>query len=86
VYQHAYLSADKKSIEVPVATRPMFSFGKALSLPRPFGPAHTLKPRGYEVMADGQFIGVLGEGPVAGQIVIVLNWFAELKSRVPSAR
>jgi hypothetical protein len=57
-----------------------------MSLPRPFGPAHLLKPRGYDVLPDGRFIGVPGEGPATSQIVVVLNWFAELKSRVPSAR
>ena len=73
---------------VPVVTRPAFRFGQAVPLPRPFGPAHTLKPRAYDVLPDGRFLGVhpAAQDIAAGQIVVVLDWFAELRSRVPPAK
>ena len=44
--------------------------------------------RSYEVSADGQrflMIKELSEGtPMASSIVVVLNWFEELKARVPT--
>jgi serine/threonine-protein kinase len=75
---------------VPVTVRPTFSFGNAAALPRPSGNAHTLKPRAYDVLPDGRFIGAV---PLSydfqrgtGQLVVVLNWFSELQARLAASK
>ena len=75
---------------VHVVTHPSFGFGKATPIPRPFGPANALKPRAYDVMPDGRFVGVVPPSASkelgADQIVVVLDWFDELRARVPVVR
>ena len=72
---------------VPVTVNPKFSFGKPISLPRSAGNAHTLKPRAYDVMRDGRFIGAVWRSGTAeangSDIVVVVNWLSELEMRVP---
>jgi Tol biopolymer transport system component len=72
---------------VPVTVSPKFSFGIPISLPRSAGNAHTLKPRAYDVMRDGRFIGAVWRSGTAeghgSDIVVVVNWLSELKMRVP---
>jgi hypothetical protein len=57
-------------------------------VPRRFGIADPSNPRPYDTLRDGRLIGVAmpglnqtGSGPA--QIQVVLNWFEELKARVP---
>ncbi len=77
---------------VPISTEPSFSFGNAAPLPQP--PAGTLLfvsgvERNYDISPDGEQF--LFASPVQSesretpslQINIVLNWFEELKERVP---
>jgi eukaryotic-like serine/threonine-protein kinase len=76
---------------VSVTTRPTFTFGTPVLLPRPFverGPAFE---RNHDITFDGtRFLGVVAAGqsasgaPAAPQIQVVLNWFEELKARVPT--
>ena len=77
---------------VSVTTRPTFTFGNRVPLPRPFverGPAFE---RNHDITRDGKrFLGVVPAGqsstsgaPAASQIQVVLNWFEELKARVPT--
>ena len=76
-----------------VATQPDFAFGNSSPLPKPsfwLDNAGDLT-RQYDVMPDGQrFIvrisaGSAGQADAGGQtqIQVVLNWFEELKQRVP---
>jgi Tol biopolymer transport system component len=80
-------TADPLKIRVmamPVTTTPTFSAGTPQMLFE--GPFRVDGPfRGYDVTADGQrFVMVLGEAPArVSQMVLVQNWFEELKSRVP---
>jgi hypothetical protein len=59
-------------------------------IPRPFLSVAPPFPRNYDVTSDGRFIGVAiasqaSSGmPAAPQIHVVLNWFEELKHRVPT--
>ena len=52
-----------------------------------FGPRNQ---RNYDVMPDGRMLGVIRAGQVQSwgstpqQIQVVLNWFEELKRRVPT--
>ena len=79
---------------VSVTTRPTFTFGNRVPLPRPFverGPAFE---RNHDITRDGKrFLGVVAAGqntvygaPAGPQIQVVLNWFEELKTKVPAAK
>ena len=95
---HPLWSADGKELfynpgpgafaSVGISTRPTLAFGKPTVLRRPFGGASTVTRRPYDIMPDGRFVsaaeGSLADGrPAAGEIRVVLNWFEELKARVP---
>jgi serine/threonine-protein kinase len=75
---------------VRVATAPRFAFGNAVTLPRPFllSPPDSRRP--YDITPRGKFVGFIPAGQtetgasIAPQIQVVLNWFEELKQRVPS--
>jgi serine/threonine-protein kinase len=74
---------------VRVTTEPTFTFTNASSLPRRFGIADPANSRPYDTLPDGRLLGVAvpglnqtGSGPA--QIHVVLNWFEELKARVPA--
>ena len=73
-----------------ITTQPSFAFSAPVPMPR--GGAIGLGPtaqRNYDVMPDGRILGVVAAGQTqsAGsttpQIQVVLNWFEELKQRVP---
>jgi serine/threonine-protein kinase len=77
---------------VSVTTRPAFTFGDPVTMPRVFlerGPGFE---RNNDITRDGkQFLGVVAPGQstassaaAAPQIQVVLNWFEELKARVPT--
>ena len=75
---------------VPVTTRPTFAFGKPVALPRPFPGAPPQARRSYDITPDGKFVSPIPAGQsrsgtaAAPQIQVVLNWFTELKQRVPT--
>jgi hypothetical protein len=72
-----------------VTTRPTFTFGNPVPVPRRFvdrGPAFE---RNNDITLDGKrFLGVVAAGQnaasavAAPQIQVVLNWFEELKARM----
>jgi Tol biopolymer transport system component len=77
---------------VSVTTRPAFTFGNPVTMPRVFldrGPGFE---RNNDITRDGkQFLGVVAAGQntasgaaAAPQIQVVLNWTEELKARVPT--
>jgi serine/threonine-protein kinase len=79
-------------VVVSVTTRPTFTFGNPVPLPKAFverGPAFE---RNNDITLDGKrFLGVVAAGQIAAagvsdapQIQVVLNWFEELKARVPT--
>ncbi len=69
---------------VPVQPGAIFSFMPAQLL---FEQSHVVsgQPPSYDVAADGRFLMVKGDrAPVAAPpIVLTLDWFEELKRRVP---
>jgi serine/threonine-protein kinase len=76
---------------VRITTQPSFTVGEAMSVPRPFQGASTNFERPYDISRDGQhFLGLIeasqtqSGAPATQQIQVVLNWFEELKARVPS--
>jgi hypothetical protein len=82
-----YRSGDKM-MAVDTATQPSFAPGKPRTLFE--GPylQSPLTAANYDVSPDGQqFLMVKrseAEGPAPTQINVVLNWFEELKRRVPA--
>ena len=86
-----YSRGPDRFVAVSVTTRPTFTFGNPVPVPRPFierGPAFE---RNNDITLDGKrFLGVVAAGqtasgaPAAPQIQVVLNWFEELKARVPT--
>jgi hypothetical protein len=78
---------------VSVTTRPAFSFTEPVPLSLGSfinrGPSYE---RQRDILPDGRFIGVVAAGqtpagrsgsPVAPEIRVILNWFEDLKVRVP---
>ena len=74
-----------------ITTQPSFAFGSPVPFSR--GGAVTVGPpgrRNQDIMPDGRFLGVIDGGQTipAGfpRIHVVLNWFEELKAKVPSKK
>ena len=74
---------------VSVTTSPTFVFGNPVAIRRPFPAAGPTLPRAYDITPDGRFVAAVAAGPDATltpRIEMVLNWFEELKQRVPAGR
>jgi serine/threonine-protein kinase len=79
-------------VAVSVTTQPTFTFGNPVPLLPRFFDSGAGFERNSDITLDGKrFIGVVPAGqnaaaaaPVAPQIQVVLNWFEELKARVPT--
>ena len=77
---------------VSVTTDPTFSFGKAVTVPRPFQPGAPNSETLYDVLPTrpaGSSVSSHRAGPIPShasnrEMTVVLNWFEELKARVPS--
>jgi serine/threonine-protein kinase len=76
---------------VSVATQPTVSFGKLTNVPaRVTARRGSSSLRAHDILPDGRFVGFVPVGDsdptdLAGaQIRVVLNWFEELKARVPT--
>jgi Tol biopolymer transport system component len=76
---------------VRITTQPSFTVGEAMPVPHPFMSATPNFERPYDISRDGQhFLGLIDAAqtqsgaPAAQQIQVVLNWFEELKARVPT--
>jgi serine/threonine-protein kinase len=72
---------------VTVTAQAGFTFGFPVYIPlRPFTPG-TTSPRNVDVTANGKFISIVSPdqagSPGSQQLNVVLNWFEELKQRVP---
>ena len=80
-----YVPAPARFSAVAVKTAPIFSFTAPVDLPRGFGSSTPTEPRTFDIMADGRIVGVVASVPQSQvqQIHVVLNWFEELKAKVP---
>jgi serine/threonine-protein kinase len=85
-----YIPAPGQLVAVTVKTQPKFSFTNPVAVPRGFGVADPSNPRPFDMLRDGRIIGVraVGQAPSgalgSAEIQVVLNWFDELKQRVPT--
>ena len=73
---------------VNVTTKEGFTFSSPAPVPRGGLIGTPGGPRNYDILPDGRFLGVTlaGQAQAGGgapQIQVVLNWFKELKQRVP---
>ena len=74
---------------VSVTTQPTFAFGNAVVVPKLFLMAGAGLRTPYDIAPDGRLVGRITAGHMefvrsaADQIQVVLNWFEELKARVP---
>jgi Tol biopolymer transport system component len=75
---------------VTVTTQPTFTFTAPVAVPRRFGIADPASPRTFDITPEGRIIGVgtVGQSQDGSslplQFHVVLNWFEELKTRVPT--
>jgi eukaryotic-like serine/threonine-protein kinase len=83
-----FVPAEARFMAVTVRTSPSFTVTSAVAVPRGFGLAHPATPRTFDIMSDGRIVGIgmpqSGSGPA--QIHVVLNWFEELKAKVPAGK
>jgi Tol biopolymer transport system component len=85
-----YVPAPSQFMAVTVSTQPSFAVTNPVAVPRGFGVADPAGPRPYDIMPDGRILGLgtAGQAPPGSsgqaQIHVVLNWFEELKARVPT--
>jgi hypothetical protein len=81
---------ENKMIAVEVTTRPTFSIGThTLLFAGKYVHHSPLGPADYDITPDGQqflMVQPSAQGPSAQQINVVLNWFEELKRRVPGGK
>lgn len=73
---------------MPVTTVRGFEFGSPVQIPRSLQNGGMTAVRAYDVMPDGKrLIGIVPSDPdkagVSAQVLVVLNWFEELKQQVP---
>jgi hypothetical protein len=77
---------------VNVSTQPAFTFSNPVPLPRGFLASRAAGggARPYDITPDGKrFIGMIAANQTASgapQIQVVLNWFEELKAKVPAGK
>ncbi len=74
---------------VGVTTSPALAFGHPVNVPRRFITGPPSMPRAFDVMPDGRLLAVISSGADRSvsddmQINVVMNWFEELKARIPA--
>ena len=84
-----FVPAPSQFMAVSVRTDPTFGFGAPVSIPRRFGLAPPANPRPYDILPDGRIVAV--DAANAGeqnsqQLQVVLNWFEELKRKLPGSK
>jgi len=85
-----FVPAPSQFMVVSVQTGPVFGFTRPVPVPRRFGLAPPASPRPYDILPDGRIVGVdavnLAVDQRSPQIQVVLNWFEELKTKLPAAK
>jgi serine/threonine-protein kinase len=74
---------------VRITTQPTFSFGNPEAVPKVFQGGPPDSRTSYDITPDGRFVGLVSAGQTEhvlgslNEMHVVLNWFEELKARVP---
>jgi hypothetical protein len=77
---------------VGVTTQPAFAFGNPVAVPHAFQMGPRSARRTYDITPGGKFVGLIPSGqtefftPIVPEVRVVLNWFEELRARVPPAK
>jgi hypothetical protein len=85
-----YNPAAGQYVKASITTQPSFALGDPVQMPRPFLTGGPAVIRNNDMTPDGKILGVAAAGQtVAGAqanipLQVVLNWFEELKARVPA--
>jgi Tol biopolymer transport system component len=85
-----YVPSSVQFAAVSVTTQPSLSFATPAKLPPAFmaDNRRSIDVRGYDIMPDGRFIGLVGAdatgASTASELRIIINWFEELKRVVPT--
>ena len=82
-----FVPAPSQFMVVTVQSGPVFAFTPPAPVLRRFGLAPPLSPRPYDILPDGRFVAVDAINPAgdqrSAQVHVVLNWFEELKAKLP---
>jgi hypothetical protein len=83
-----YIPGPGEFAVIDVQTTPRFEFGNPKSIKQVLQNYPPGFPRQYDITPNGRLLGRLNAdqsttGPLTSQIHVVLNWFTELKERVP---
>ncbi len=79
-----YVPQVGRLVVVSVQTRPGFSFSDPVPVPRRFAVSSPATQRPWDVAPDGRILSVFDEGQMMeAEIRVVLNWFDELRAKVP---
>ena len=83
-----YVPAPGVFERVTVSTQPTFGFGNPETVPRGFQGGPPNSRRAYDMMPDGRIVGLVTPGQASAEnptpeIHVVLNWFGELRARMP---
>ena len=84
-----FVPSPTQFMAVSVTTQPVFTVTNPILVPRRFGIAGTRNPRPYDILPDHRFVavGVANQtGEAASRIEVVVNWFEELKRKLPAAK
>lgn len=73
---------NRNLLSVRVATQPAFTFGTETPVPFPNAGGPSVV-RNYDIMPDGRMLGVTSRVR-SREIFVVLNWFRELREKVPA--
>jgi Tol biopolymer transport system component len=85
-----YVPGPGEFAAIPVTTSPTFTFGTPVPIRQVLENYAPAIPRQYDVTSDGRLIGQIpaelsqSGSNASTQINVVLNWFEELKQRVPT--
>jgi eukaryotic-like serine/threonine-protein kinase len=85
-----YNSGGGQYVVVSVTTQPTFTLGNPVQVPHGFATGAPTVTRNNDMMPDGKILGIAarriqpGAAATTAQIQVVLNWFEELKQRVPT--
>jgi hypothetical protein len=95
---HPVWSAARRSSTIPrrrdsrssasQSSQPMFAFGNPVAVPKVLLMGPPALRRSYDITPDGRFVGLVNPGEASSstnqQLSVILNWFGELKARVPN--
>ena len=84
------IPAPSQLVAYSVRTEPVFDVSAPVSIPRRFGLAPPASPRPFDILPDGHLVAVdtAFDSPDqrTPEIQVVLNWFEELKQKLPVAK